>query len=108
MKLPPASRNVLKIVLAVSSADPQPQSVPKVMVPKQRRLTFNPLFPNVTYSDRDTRSSSQQNALDARAASPDSERLTMLKPSEMSTRAPKFSLSIVDFARPARQRYERR
>src|SRR5215470_1202303 len=49
MKFAPESRNALKIWRDESSALPQPQSVPKVMVPRQKRETRSPLRPSKTY-----------------------------------------------------------
>src|SRR5687768_3293994 len=48
MKLPPASANVRTIRPHSSSSAPQPQSVPKVIVPRQSSDTRSPLRPNRT------------------------------------------------------------
>src|SRR5207249_9663079 len=49
MKLPPASRKVSKIFRLSSLEDPQPQSSPNVIVPRQSSETLNPLLPSSLY-----------------------------------------------------------
>ena len=46
MKLPPASANAATIRAHSASSAPQPQSVPKVIVPRASSETRSPLRPN--------------------------------------------------------------
>src|SRR5262249_40358941 len=49
MKLPPASRNASYTFRASSFAAPQPQSLPKVIVPRAASDTRRPEFPSSLY-----------------------------------------------------------
>ncbi len=47
-KLPPRSRNASRMRFASSGSEPQPHSLPKVIVPRQSGLTRRPEWPMVT------------------------------------------------------------
>src|SRR5688572_2483033 len=49
MKFPPSSMYLSKTARATCSSEPQPHSVPNVIVPRQNGLTRSPDRPSVTY-----------------------------------------------------------